>query len=108
MGDASQAYRVYIGELAMLSVMSCAITPVMASWRQASVTIVLAMATLGDATQIGLFLFMSLRPKWPRQVNNDYRLRYRVTFASVNVLDVYEHKSQGVLFPVSTGMVLIF
>jgi hypothetical protein len=27
-----------------------------------------ALATLGDMTQIGLFLFMSLRPRWPRQV----------------------------------------
>jgi hypothetical protein len=29
---------------------------------------VLALATLGDATQIGLFLFMLLCPRWPRQV----------------------------------------
>ncbi len=28
----------------------------------------LALATLGDATEIGLFLFMSRCPKWPRQV----------------------------------------
>ncbi len=28
---------------------------------------VLALATLCDVTQIGLFLFMSLRPRWPRQ-----------------------------------------
>jgi len=30
--------------------------------------IVLALATLGDAAQIGLFLFMSLCPRWPSQV----------------------------------------
>ncbi len=48
--------RVYIGK-------SYAIMPA-----TATVTIVLAMATLGDATQIGLFLFMSLHPRWPRQV----------------------------------------
>jgi hypothetical protein len=34
----------------------------------ATVTIVLAMATLADATQIGLFLFMSHHPRWPWQV----------------------------------------
>jgi len=28
--------------------------------------IVLALATLGDATQIGLFLFVLLCPRWPR------------------------------------------
>jgi hypothetical protein len=27
-----------------------------------------ALATLGDATQIGSFLFLSCRPRWPRQV----------------------------------------
>ncbi len=31
---------------------------------------VLALATLGNATQIGLFLFMSCRPRWPRQVSD--------------------------------------
>jgi len=36
----------------------------------ATVTIVLAMATLGDATLIGLFLFMPCRPRWPRQVSD--------------------------------------
>jgi hypothetical protein len=36
---------------------------------QVTVTlIVLALATLGDATHIGLFLFMLLRPRWLRQV----------------------------------------
>jgi hypothetical protein len=40
-----------------------------AAIKQATATlIVLALATLGDVTQIGLFLFMSLRPRWPRQV----------------------------------------
>jgi hypothetical protein len=29
---------------------------------------VLALATLGDAAQIGLFLFVSCHPRWPRQV----------------------------------------
>jgi hypothetical protein len=28
-----------------------------------AIRIILALATLGDATQIGLFLFMSLRPR---------------------------------------------
>ncbi len=41
-------------------------------WRQqqATATILLALATLGDATQTGLFLFMSRRPRWPRQVSD--------------------------------------
>jgi len=45
-----------------------------------------ALATLGDMTQIGLFLFMSLRPRWPRQVSNDCRCRlcYHLMFANVN------------------------
>jgi hypothetical protein len=30
--------------------------------------IILALATLGDSTQIGSFLFMSCRPRWPRKV----------------------------------------
>jgi hypothetical protein len=48
--------------------------------------IVLALATLGDATQIGLFLFMLLRPRWPRQVSNDCHCHrhYPITFANVN------------------------
>jgi hypothetical protein len=52
----------------------------------AAIHIVLALATLGDATQIGLFLFMSLCPRWPRQVSNDCRCHqhYSVTFANVN------------------------
>ena len=29
-----------------------------------------ALATLGGATQIGSFLFMSCRPRWPRQVQS--------------------------------------
>jgi hypothetical protein len=33
---------------------------------------VLALATLGDTTtQMGLFLFILLRPRWPRQVSSD-------------------------------------
>ncbi len=49
-------------------------------------SIVLALATLGDAAQIGLFLFMSLCPRWPRQVSNDCRCRqhYRLTLTNVN------------------------
>jgi hypothetical protein len=36
---------------------------------QVTVTlIVLALATLGNATQIGLFLFILLCPRWTRQV----------------------------------------
>ncbi len=35
---------------------------------------VLALATLGGATQIGSFLFMSCHPRWPRQVSNDCRV----------------------------------
>jgi hypothetical protein len=35
-----------------------------------TVTIVLAMATMGDMTQIGLFLFMLRCPRWPRQVSD--------------------------------------
>ncbi len=51
-----------------------------------AIHIVLALATLGDATQIGLFLFMPLCPRWPRQVSNDCccRRHYSVTFANVN------------------------
>jgi hypothetical protein len=51
-----------------------------------AIHIVLSLATLGDATQIGLFLFMSLCPRWPRQVSNDCHCHwhYRVTFANVN------------------------
>ncbi len=46
----------------------------------------LNMTTLGNVTQIGLFLFMSLCPRWPRKVSNDCRCcwHYRVTFANVN------------------------
>jgi hypothetical protein len=43
---------------------------------------VLASATLGDATQIGSFIFMSLRPRWTRQESSDCRCRqhYRANF----------------------------
>ena len=46
----------------------------------------LALSTLGDATQKGLFPFLSLRPRWPRQVSNDCRCRrhYHVAFTNVN------------------------
>ncbi len=66
--------------LAKVNVITPEISPVTAT------RIVLALATLGDATQIGLFLFMSLCPRWPRQVSNGCRCRwhYRVTFANVN------------------------
>jgi hypothetical protein len=54
---------IYIGERYTI------MPAIMASIMQAAATlIVLALATLGDVTQIGLFLFMSLRPRWPRQV----------------------------------------
>ncbi len=42
--------------------------------RQATATIVLALATLGNVTQIGLFLFMSWRPRWPRQGSDSHVL----------------------------------
>jgi hypothetical protein len=32
-----------------------------------TVTVVLALVTLGGMTQIGFFLFTSCRPRWPRQ-----------------------------------------
>jgi hypothetical protein len=36
---------------------------------QATATlIILALATLGDMTQIGFFIFMLPCPRWPRQV----------------------------------------
>ncbi len=31
----------------------------------------LALATLGGTTEIGSFLFMTCRPRWPRQVSSD-------------------------------------
>ncbi len=34
-----------------------------------AIDILLALATLGDMTQIGTFLSLSLRPRWPRQVH---------------------------------------
>jgi hypothetical protein len=37
---------------------------------------VLALATLGGTTQIGLFLFMSHCPRWPRQVSSDCYCRW--------------------------------
>jgi hypothetical protein len=37
-------------------------------WQRQRHETVLALATLGDVTQIGLFLFMSPCPRWPRQV----------------------------------------
>ncbi len=48
--------------------------------------IVLALATLGDATQIGLFLFLSLcQGKCNMcRCRRRYRGRHRVTFANVN------------------------
>ncbi len=50
--------------------------------------IVLALATLGDVTQIGLFLFMSLCTRFGHltYVSNDCRYcrRNRVTFTNVN------------------------
>jgi hypothetical protein len=51
--------------------------------------IVLALATLGDATQIGLFLFMSQcqGKKKMCRCHQRYRGHYRVTFA--NVKDPY-------------------
>ena len=48
--------------LAKVNAIMPAITPTTAT------LIVLALATLGNMTQIGLFIFMSLRPRWPRQV----------------------------------------
>jgi hypothetical protein len=33
-------------------------------------TLVLALATLGEATEIGSFLFMSCRQRWQRQVQS--------------------------------------
>ncbi len=53
----------------------------------ATVTIELALANLGDATQIGSFLFMSLHPRWPRQISSDCRCRrhYCMTFSNVNM-----------------------
>jgi hypothetical protein len=66
--------------LAKVNVITPAITQVTARH------VILALATLGKATQIGLFLFMSLRPWWPRQVSNDCHCHrhYHVTFANVN------------------------
>jgi hypothetical protein len=51
-----------------------------------AIRIVLALATLGDVTQMGLFLFLSLHPRCPRQVSNDCRCRqrYHITFTNVN------------------------
>jgi hypothetical protein len=51
--------------------------------------IVLALATLGDMPKVGLFLFMSPSPRWPRQVLFHVtvagkRQGYCVTFANVN------------------------
>ncbi len=48
--------------------------------------IVLTLATLGDTTQIGLFLFMSLRQGKYNMCHccRHYRGRYHVTFANVN------------------------
>ncbi len=59
--------------------------------RHVTVTIVLALATLGNATQIGSFLFMSLHPRWSRQASSDCCCgrRYCVTFANVNTTLVY-------------------
>jgi hypothetical protein len=62
--------------------------------------IVLALATLGDATKIVLILIMSLCPRWPSQVSNDCRCRrhYRITFTNVNdpllkQFQIYEYDS---------------
>ncbi len=52
---------VYIGEGGV-------ITP--ATMTCYSDTIVLALATLGEATKIGSFLLMSRCPRWPRQVQS--------------------------------------
>ncbi len=48
--------------------------------------IVLTLATMGDTTQIGLFLFMSLRQgKYNMcRCRRHYRRRYHITFANVN------------------------
>jgi hypothetical protein len=52
-----------------------------------TVTIVLALATLGIATLIETILSVLHRPRWPRQESNDCRCyrRYRVTFANVTI-----------------------
>ncbi len=54
-----QLWIIYIGECHMITLVITQATATL---------IVLALATLGDATQIGLFLFMSLCPRWPTQV----------------------------------------
>jgi hypothetical protein len=54
--------------------------------RNSNVT-VLALATLYGAIQIGLFLFISHRPRWPRQVSGDCRMSLsRVTVVGIITL----------------------
>jgi hypothetical protein len=61
-------------------------------------TIVLALATLGDATQIGLYLFFVVSPKVANastvscSCRSRCRQRYRLTFANVNTACLYNAK----------------
>ena len=66
--------------------------------RQVTATIVLALATLGNGTQIGLFLFMLRCPRWPRQVSIDCHQRYCETFDNVNMALCWKMKFSYLLF----------
>ncbi len=61
-------------------------------------TVVLALATLGDATQIGLYLFFVVSPKVAKastvscSCRSRCRQRYRLTFANVNTACLYNAK----------------
>jgi hypothetical protein len=55
----------------------------------ASITIVLALATLGDTIQIEMILSVSHRPRWPRQVQScDCRMLLLLTVSLTNVVNV--------------------
>ncbi len=50
--------------------------------------IVLALATLGGTTEIGSFLFLSHRPRWPRQVQSHVAVVgiIAINFANENIV----------------------
>jgi hypothetical protein len=53
-----------------------------------TVTIVLALATLGDATQIGMFLFLVAQPKYCHIAQGDCHVFLSLTVSLTNVINV--------------------
>jgi len=60
-------------------------------------TLVLALATLGEATEIGSFLFRSCCPRWPRQLQSrDYCMLLSLMVKLTNVANVSDPLLRGI------------